>query len=93
MKVLENIITDANNIKTVLGSSLPVSWSAEVDSDVFQETTSTSNEPAVDACESSIDKLDAVSAAGFEMVELLLLAAQTMQVTHEVDPAIESQQQ
>ncbi|KAL5706742.1 hypothetical protein ACHQM5_024870 [Ranunculus cassubicifolius] len=58
---LENIITEATHVKTALGSSLPVSWSAEADD----------SEPF----EPGKVKVDSVSAAGFEMVELVILAA------------------
>ncbi|CAM8917376.1 unnamed protein product [Rhodiola kirilowii] len=77
LKVIEDIITDANTIKTALGSSLPVSWSADSDMKVFQETAN--DDPHRDAGDSSKDKLDTIAAAGFEMVELLLLAAQKLQ--------------
>ncbi|KAI7757465.1 hypothetical protein M8C21_003197 [Ambrosia artemisiifolia] len=57
-EIIENVVTEAKLLKTALGSTLPVSWSAEVDDGV-----------------SSAEKADSVSAAGFEMVELLILAS------------------
>nr|XP_043628198.1 paramyosin isoform X2 [Erigeron canadensis] len=57
-EIIENVVTEAKLLKTALGSSLPVSWSAEADNGV-----------------SSAEKVDCVSAAGFEMVELLILAS------------------
>ncbi|KAK9077223.1 hypothetical protein SSX86_005560 [Deinandra increscens subsp. villosa] len=57
-EIIENVVTEAKLLRTALGSSLPVSWSAEVDDGV-----------------SSAEKVDSVSAAGFEMVELLILAS------------------
>ncbi|CAM8914018.1 unnamed protein product [Rhodiola kirilowii] len=76
LKIIEDIITDANTLKTAFGSSLPVSWSADSDMEVFQETTY--DDPHRDAGDSSKDKLDTVAAAAFEMFELLLLAAQKL---------------
>ncbi|KAF3792176.1 hypothetical protein EJ110_NYTH12068 [Nymphaea thermarum] len=65
---LDGIIFEANLIKTALGSSLPVSWSAEAEN-------GSPNGPAADDLGAN-DDVDCVSAAGFEMVELLLVAAQ-----------------
>ncbi|CAN6450127.1 unnamed protein product [Victoria cruziana] len=65
---LDGIIFEANLIRTALGSSLPVSWSAE------DENGSTDG-PAADNLGGN-DNVDCASAAGFEMVELLLVAAQ-----------------
>ncbi|KAI3702320.1 hypothetical protein L6452_28054 [Arctium lappa] len=53
-EIIENVVTEAKLLKTALGSSLPVSWSAETE---------------------DAEKVDFVSAAGFEMVELLILAS------------------
>ena len=63
-------------MKTALVSSLPVSWSAEADVDSIDE--SISNDPNDIYGDSSSEKIDSVSAAGFEMVELLILAAQIL---------------
>ncbi|KAM7265129.1 hypothetical protein ACFE04_002812 [Oxalis oulophora] len=70
-ETLDDIISEAKLVKTALGSSLPISWSAEADIQTVAETVG--NE-----WESSLDKTDLVSAAGFEMVELAVLAAQAM---------------
>ncbi|KAJ0233438.1 Myosin heavy chain-like protein [Hirschfeldia incana] len=67
---ISNILVEATHLKTALGISIPISWSAE--SDV---------ESVADG-ESSCDKTDSVSAAGFEMVELVILAAEIMKVLH-----------
>ncbi|XP_027112642.1 uncharacterized protein [Coffea arabica] len=69
-----DIITEARLLKTALGSSLPISWSAEADVesqvDRFEEAIGSSD------ANSSNEKVDFVSAAGLEMVDLLLFAAQ-----------------
>ncbi|XP_059653007.1 uncharacterized protein LOC132300087 isoform X3 [Cornus florida] len=73
---LDNIVTEANLVKTALGSSLPVSWSAEVGVRSFGESF---GDESVDPSEDSgSEKVDFVSAAGFEMVETLILAAQVL---------------
>ncbi|CAH2051936.1 unnamed protein product [Thlaspi arvense] len=64
---IANILVEATHLKTALGISIPISWSAE--SDI---------EPVADGEESSCEKTDSVSAAGFEMVELVILAADIM---------------
>ncbi|XP_057991054.1 uncharacterized protein LOC110648455 isoform X2 [Hevea brasiliensis] len=70
---LGDIIYEAKLLKTALGSSLPISWSAEaVDTSVGESA----HEPSDFHGDSSSEKMDSVSAAGFEMVELLILAAQ-----------------
>lgn len=73
-EAIDDIINEAKLVKTALGSSLPISWSAEVDLisqvDRLEETINSSNE-----------KVDIVSAAGFEMVQLLIFAAQTWKGT------------
>ncbi|KAD4179241.1 hypothetical protein E3N88_27832 [Mikania micrantha] len=52
LEIINNVVTEAQLLKTALGSSLPVSWSAEANDGV-----------------SSAEKVDSVSAAGFEMAE------------------------
>lgn len=73
-EAVKDIITEAKLVKTALGSSLPISWSADADVesqvDSFEEAIG-----STDAA-SSNEKVDFVSAAGLEMVELLLFAAQ-----------------
>ncbi|XP_057496676.1 uncharacterized protein LOC130781488 isoform X1 [Actinidia eriantha] len=76
-EALEDIVTEAKLVKTALGSSLPVGWSAEADveptGDSFdQETIGVSGNP-------SAENVDFVSAAGFEMVEVLILAAHLLE--------------
>lgn len=67
---ISNILVEATHLKTALGISIPISWSAESDSESVADG------------ESSCDKTDSVSAAGFEMVELVILAAEIMKVQH-----------
>ncbi|TXG64089.1 hypothetical protein EZV62_011083 [Acer yangbiense] len=75
-EALDNIMTDAKCVKTALGSSLPISWSALEDDG--SSSGSMGNE-AGDICgDYGNEKIDSVSAAGFEMVELLILAAQIL---------------
>lgn len=75
-EALDDIITEAKLVKTALGSSLPVSWSAETDVGSFSE--SRDGEPVNVYGETGNEKIDSVSAAGLEMVELLILAAQIL---------------
>lgn len=60
---LDQITTEANLVKTALSSSLPFSWSAE------------SDRSSSDIRDIEHDKVDVVSAAGLEMVKLLIFAA------------------
>ncbi|KAL6211812.1 hypothetical protein ACLB2K_017035 [Fragaria x ananassa] len=76
LETLDDIINEAKLVKTALGSSLPVSWSAEADEDFSSH--SFSNEPGIAYGEPSHEKIDSVYAAGFEMVELLILASQIL---------------
>ncbi|GAB2253250.1 hypothetical protein Droror1_Dr00006097 [Drosera rotundifolia] len=72
-RTLDEIISEARLVKTALGTSLPLSWSG--DDGGFVEPS----EALMDDYEdSSTEKMDAVSAAGFEMAELLILASQMM---------------
>ncbi|KAL4581109.1 hypothetical protein LXL04_017318 [Taraxacum kok-saghyz] len=59
-EIIENVETEAKLLKTAVGSSIPLSWSADVDITKSEE------------------KVDGISAAGFEMVELLILASQLL---------------
>lgn len=69
-----DVITEARLVKTALGSSLPISWSAEADVESqvnrFKEAMGSTD------ANSSNKTVDFVSAAGLEMVDLLLFAAQ-----------------
>lgn len=77
-EALNSIVTEAKLVKTALGSSLPVSWSAEADARPFDQ--SYDQETAVNGNgDSSSEKVDFVSAAGFEMVETLILAAEILE--------------
>lgn len=72
---MDTIINEANQLKTALGSSLPLSWSAEADSGSLSERV----EEEIDVNgHSTGENMDFVSAAGFEMVELLVLIAQLL---------------
>lgn len=74
-EALDQIVSGAKLIKTALGSSLPISWSGETDGSYGD-----SREEDVDnvATKPGSQKVDFVSAAGFEMVELLIFAAQEL---------------
>lgn len=67
---IANILVEATHLKTALGISIPISWSAESDME------------SVSDGESSCERTDSVSAAGFEMVELVILAAEIMKEQH-----------
>ncbi|VFQ78261.1 unnamed protein product [Cuscuta campestris] len=72
---LENIIYEAQLLKIALGGSLPVSWSAA--SDARDSSAGTTNEISNDdfTLLDSKGNADFVSAAGSEMVELLVFVA------------------
>ncbi|KAH0767167.1 hypothetical protein KY290_003070 [Solanum tuberosum] len=71
---LDNIINEASQLKTALGISLPLSWSVEADSG----SSSKRVEEEIDNGHSTRENMDFVSAAGFEMVELLVFVAQLL---------------
>ncbi|KAL9276041.1 hypothetical protein AKJ16_DCAP10621 [Drosera capensis] len=72
-RTLDEIISEARLVKTALGTSLPLSWSG--DDGGCREPS----EGLMDDYEdSTTEKMDAISAAGFEMAELLILASQVM---------------
>ncbi|KAH9303735.1 hypothetical protein KI387_008139, partial [Taxus chinensis] len=72
--VIDGIINEAQHIKTALGSSLPVSWSADGTSDT---PGSSESDIAPDGTEDhTISRLDGVSSAGLELVELLILSSE-----------------
>ncbi|XP_068320944.1 uncharacterized protein [Pyrus communis] len=75
-ETVNDIINEAKLVKTALSSSLPISWSA--DEDVEFNGQSVRNEPGHAYGEPSHEKIDSVYAAGLEMVELLILAAQIL---------------
>lgn len=72
LEALDNIIFESKLVKTALSSSLPVSWSAEAD---LGSPNGNADDHTDHLEVSSSEKVDSVSAAGFEMVELLMLAA------------------
>ncbi|XP_077233835.1 myosin heavy chain-like protein isoform X2 [Tasmannia lanceolata] len=72
IEALDSIIFEAKLLKTALGSSLPVSWSASADPGSCDRNLDETDDYSGD---SNSEKLDCVSAAGFEMVELLIMAA------------------
>ncbi|XP_020978999.1 putative ciliary rootlet coiled-coil protein 2 isoform X3 [Arachis ipaensis] len=73
-EVLNEIINEAKLVKTALGSSLPISWSGEGDAGY----TGDNGGSGTPHQECSDEKIDTVSAAGLEMVELLIFAAQIL---------------
>ncbi|KAJ7946172.1 Myosin heavy chain-like protein [Quillaja saponaria] len=75
-EILGDIVGEVKLLKTALCSSLPISWSAEADIDSISEKVG--NELGDVNQGSSNEKIDFVSAAGFEMVELLLFAVQIL---------------
>lgn len=76
LEALDDIISEAKLVKTALSSSLPISWSAEAGDGSIGEIVH--NEPGDCYGDLGSEKIDSVSAAGFEMVELLILAAQIL---------------
>lgn len=79
---LKNIMYEAKLVKTALGSSLPVSWSAEtvgLSGEYSDKAGEHSDKAATDVQEDlSGEKVDCVLAAGREMVELLIFASQIL---------------
>ncbi|WOK92363.1 myosin-10 [Canna indica] len=73
IEALSNIVIDANHVKTALGGSLPVSWSGDETDAITYSCLNESSDPSE---ASNTEKLDAVPAAGREMVELLILATE-----------------
>lgn len=65
-EVLDDVINEAKLLRTALGGSLPISWSVEADVGSIGDTVHQ---------ECSDEKIDTISAAGLEMVELLMFAA------------------
>ncbi|XP_008795651.2 myosin-10 isoform X3 [Phoenix dactylifera] len=73
IQALSNIISEANHMKTALGSSLPISWSGSGEDAVTYENL---YEPTDPLEVPKIEKVDPVSIAGLEMVDLLILAVE-----------------
>ncbi|XP_057450330.1 uncharacterized protein LOC130741435 isoform X2 [Lotus japonicus] len=74
-EVLDDIMNEAKLLRTALGSSLPISWSVEEDVGYIGDNVG--SDTVHQEC-SSDEKIDTVSAAGLEMVELLIFAAQIL---------------
>ncbi|CAJ2651036.1 unnamed protein product [Trifolium pratense] len=74
LEVLNGVINEAKLLRTALGSSLPISWSIET------EVGYIGDREGVDTVhqERGEEKIDTISAAGLEMVELLIFAAQLL---------------
>lgn len=77
LEALKGIINEAKLIKTALSSSLPISWSAEANAGSSEETLHDSHD-VLGQGDASLGKIDFVSAAGFEMVELLVSVAELL---------------
>lgn len=71
-EALNSLITEANLMKTALSVVLPVSWSGD-SSDAI--TSDGLHDPSDSPKSSKSEKVDPISSAGLEMVELLVLAA------------------
>lgn len=74
--MLEEIASEAMLVRTALSSCLPVSWSAGADMEPLGG--SVDDESSDVLSDSSNEKIDSVSAAGLEMVELLILATEVL---------------
>lgn len=73
IQALNNIISEANHMKTAFGSTLPVSWTGdEADAITYENLY----EPADPSEAPKSEKADLVSTVGLEMVELLILAVE-----------------
>ncbi|XP_021304120.1 myosin heavy chain, muscle isoform X3 [Sorghum bicolor] len=73
-EALNSLITEANVMKTALNVVLPVSWSGDSSDAITYEALC---EPS-DSPKSKSGKVDPLSSAGMEMVELLILAAEIL---------------
>ncbi|CAL4915108.1 unnamed protein product [Urochloa decumbens] len=69
---LNSLITEANLMKTALSVALPVSWSGDSSDAITYEALC---DPS-DSPKSKSEKVDPLSSAGMEMVELLIFAAE-----------------
>ncbi|TVU00888.1 hypothetical protein EJB05_53666 [Eragrostis curvula] len=73
-EALNSLITEANLMKTALGVVLPVSWSGDSsDAATYEALYDSSDSP-----KSKSEKVDPLSSAGIEMVELLIFAAEIL---------------
>ena len=73
-EALNSLITEANLMKTALNVVLPVSWSGDSSDAITYEALC---DPS-DSPKSKSGKVDPLSSAGMEMVELLILAAEIL---------------
>ncbi|XP_047147793.1 myosin-2 heavy chain isoform X1 [Vigna umbellata] len=73
-EILSDVIHEAELLRTALSSSLPTSWPVEEDISYIGYSVGTDRGDH----EGSDEKMDTVSAAGLEMVELLIFSAQTL---------------
>ncbi|KAL2349541.1 hypothetical protein Fmac_003541 [Flemingia macrophylla] len=73
-EILNDVIHEAELLRTALGSSLPTSWSVEAD--ISYIGYGVSSDTGHQEC--SDEKIDTVSATGLEMVELLIFSAQIL---------------
>ncbi|CAK8539105.1 unnamed protein product [Lathyrus sativus] len=71
-EALNGVLNEAKLLRTALGSSLPVSLSVETEVSYIRHSVDTVHQECRD------EKIDTVSAAGLEMVELLIFAAQML---------------
>ncbi|CAL4923347.1 unnamed protein product [Urochloa decumbens] len=71
-EALNSLITEANLMKTALSVALPVSWSGDSSDAITYEALC---DPS-DSPKSKSEKVDPLSSAGMEMVELLIFAAE-----------------
>lgn len=70
-EALNGVLNEAKLLRTALGSSLPISSSVKTEVSYIRHSEGVHQE-----C--SDEKIDTVSAAGLEMVELLIFAAQML---------------
>jgi len=73
-EALNSLITEANLMKTALSTVLPVSWSGDSSDAITYEALC---DPS-DSPKSKSEKVDPLSFAGMEMVELLIFAAEVL---------------
>ncbi|KAM0857577.1 hypothetical protein ACQ4PT_048383 [Festuca glaucescens] len=71
-EALNSLITEANLMKTALGTVLPVSWSGDSSGAITSDNLHDSSDSPKS---SKSEKADPLSSASMEMVELLILAA------------------
>ncbi|KAF3323326.1 myosin-2 heavy chain [Carex littledalei] len=75
-EALSSVITESNLMKTALGGVLPISWSGDsTDNAITYESLYESSDPPE---ASRSEKADPLSSTSLEMVELLILAAETL---------------